>query len=111
MVPLVDPDLTVYGDVSQVLLERYESGSQGAKKRLAPVENDYCAVGSLVPANQGENQEEHPNIIHEEDDCPVLDPSDVSRCLNEIPNAADEVANKSNCSSISANQVIQINPT
>ena len=110
MVPLVDPDLTVYDDVIQVLLERYESGSQGAKRRLAPVENDHCAVGSLIPANQGEN-EGHPNIIHEEDDCPELDPNDVSRCLKEIPNAADEVANRSNCSSISSNQVIQINPT
>ena len=110
MVPLVDPDLIVYDDVSQVLLERYEGGSQGVKKRLAPVENDHCAVECLIPANQWEN-EGHPNIINEEDDCPELDPNDVSKCLNEIPNAAEEVANRSNCSSISVNQVIQINST
>ena len=105
LVPLVDPDLTIYDDVNQVLLECYEGGSQGAKKRPAPIVNDHCAVESLIPENQGQIVE-CANIISEENNYPELDPNDVSRCLNEIPNLAEEVANRSNCSSISANQVI-----
>ena len=103
LVPLVDPDLTVYDDVSQILLENYDVGSQSARKKLVMAEK-------VVPTSQGpiaETYDEGENDVvpGDENECPELDPNDVSRCLNELPTANADRANQSNCSSTSANQV------
>ena len=103
LVPLVDPDLTVYDDVSQILLQNYDVGSQNARKKLVMAEN-------VVPTSQdpiAETYDEGQNDVvpGDENECPELDPNDVSRCLNELPIANADRANHSNCSSTSANQV------
>ena len=91
----MDPDLTIYDDVSQLLLNGYEGGSQGVKKKLT-------MTGAAHPPSQyksTEMQNEDPaDFGYEESECPELDPNDVSRCLNAIP------GDQTNCSSIS-NQV------
>ncbi|XP_075242665.1 uncharacterized protein LOC142337336 [Convolutriloba macropyga] len=92
LLPLVDPDLTIYDDVSQLLLNGYGGGSQGVKKKLT-------MTAAAHPPSQYKStkmQNEDPaDFGNEESECPELDPNDVSRCLNAIP------GDQSNCSSIS----------
>ena len=91
----MDPDLTIYDDVSQLLLNGYDGGSQGVKKKLTMT----AAAHPPSQYKSTEMQNEDPaDFGNEESECPELDPNDVSRCLNAIP------GDQSNCSSIS-NQV------
>ena len=103
LVPLVDPDLTVYDDVSQILLENYDVGSQSARKKQLTAEN--FVPTSNDPIAETHDEGENDVFPGDENECSELDPNDVSRCLSELPNAIADRANQSNCSSTSANQV------
>ena len=103
LVPLVDPELIVYNDVSQILLDDYNGCSQSARKKL--IMNENVETRFQETRAKTHSQDENDNaLLHDENQYPELDPNDVSRCLNELPNMNAERANQSNCSSTS-NQV------
>ena len=75
LVPVVDPDLTLYDNVNQVLLSG-EGSSQGVKRRMNEIQPMSTASGPL-------NKNVEDDLVDGED-CPVLDPHDVSKCLSDI---------------------------
>ena len=78
LVPVVDPDLTLYDDVNQVLLNG-DSCSQGVKRKLHGDDRP-----SVIPQSMNKNSVDH--FIDDEAQYPVLDPQDVSECLGDIQN-------------------------
>ena len=75
LVPVVDSDLTFYDNVNQVLLSG-ESSSQGVKGRMNEVQ-----PMSIMAEPLNSNVEDD---LDEDNDCPVLDPHDVSKCLSDM---------------------------
>ena len=82
LVPVVDPDLTLYDNVNQVLLSG-ESSSQGVKRRMN-------AVQPMSTMSEPLNSNVEDDLVDEDDDCPVLDPHDVSKCLSDIQSENDK---------------------
>ena len=94
-IPASDPDLTIYEDVNQVLLN--ENGSQGAKRKLE-------LAHQAVSGDQSFNQEEILTSNECEDNyeaVAVLDPDEVSKTFSNLQegNFADL---KPNCSAIAS---------
>ena len=100
-IPARDPDLTVYEDVNQVLLN--ENASQGTKRKL-----------EMLPASQSKPHEvlvqpgttEGDAENDQYDGIAVLDPEDVSKTFSEIHVEALENAAEPDCSAIESSQVI-----
>ena len=91
LVPLHDPDLTVYEDVNHLLLN--ENGSQGPRRKL-----------DIVVSSQTKLSDEAENDIHENNQpapFALLGPEDVSRTFTEI----QEEFQQPNCSAIASSQV------
>ena len=88
LIPVVDPDLTLYDNVNQVLLSG-DINSQGVKRRLhCDDQNNELQQQSRKSVNQ----------LHDEDeDCPILDPQDVSECLDNVQNDQNSNIFDSNC--------------
>ena len=76
LIPVVDPDLTLYDNVNNVLLMG-EKSQTGAKRRSQDEEN----FADSRPAPSVDH------LIDENATCPVLDPKDVSHCLGKMQNS------------------------
>ena len=75
LVPVVDPDLTLYDNVNQVLLTG-ESSSQGVKRRMSEVQ----PIGTVSEPLDNNVEDD----LVDGEDRPILDPHDVSKCLSDI---------------------------
>ena len=78
LVPVVDPDLTLYDNVNQVFLNG-DSGSQGVKRKLHGDDRP-----GVIPQSMNKNSVDH--FIDDDAQYPVLDPQDVSECLGDMQN-------------------------
>ena len=83
LVPVVDPDLTLYDNVNQVLLSG--DSSQGVKRKLHDDDLPCASTQSIKRKNVDE-------LLEGNSHCPVLDPQEVSNCLGEMN---QEILNRS----------------
>ena len=92
----VDPNLTVYEDVDQILLSQNKF-SQGARQKLEVVDAVASEENFSQESEQNEGDEKSPQPFV------LLDPEDVSRTLSELPDNRE--IEEPNCSAIVENQV------
>ncbi|XP_075261942.1 uncharacterized protein LOC142353562 isoform X2 [Convolutriloba macropyga] len=83
------------------------TNAQSARKKL--IMNENVETRFQETRAKTHSQDENDNaLLHDENQYPELDPNDVSRCLNELPNMNAERANQSNCSSTSNQAEVSI---
>ena len=98
IVPDCDPDMTVYEDVNQILINGISS-SQVEQKKLAVLSSP--AVELDEPANDVNEREDDDDENQQCAPFVVINPEDVSRTFSELQNSSAGP----NCSAIASNEV------
>ena len=101
-IPARDPDMTIYEDVNQMLLNGNQ-GSQNAKRKLEVLQPASQASGKEVQICEQEQYEVNDDAIDQQQAMTVLDPEDVSKTISEIQEQNFE--EEPNCSAIVSSQV------
>ena len=100
IVPCVDPDLTIYEDIEQMLLSN-NLGSQGAKRKLQLPSNSQEANREEVLS---QNKYDPENVPSQHEPIEVLNPEDVSKTFSDLQESRFG-QEEPNCSAIDGNEV------
>ena len=109
-----DPELSVYQNVTQILLS--DNGTAGSSRRKLEIlpqasgSNPFNDVSASNFSGEGGQFLNNENLEPEQDleNCAVLDPQDVSRTVSELQNQSGQFDLSTNCSAVPVSVTIKI---